>query len=64
MGAGELGRVGDVDADVEEGLGGGLDEGQWGGGPDGGVLADGGGGGDGGEAAAAVVVGVAEVEGG
>lgn len=49
VGGGDVGGVGDVDGDVEEGVCGGGDGGEWGGGPDGGVLAEGGG--DGGEAA-------------
>lgn len=39
VGRGVIGRVGDVDGDVEEGLGGVLDLGERGRGPDGGVLA-------------------------
>lgn len=52
VGGGEVGEVGDVDGDVEEGFGGGKDGGERGGGPESGVLADGGG--DGGEAAGEV----------
>ncbi|PKI69385.1 hypothetical protein CRG98_010183, partial [Punica granatum] len=54
VGAGKLGRIGDVDADVEEGGGGGLDLGEQGGSPNDGVLADSGGDGEGGEAASDV----------
>jgi len=51
VGRGEVRRVGHVDGDVKERVGGGLDLGEWGWGPDGSVLTNGGG--NGGEAAAA-----------
>lgn len=53
MGGGDVGGVGDVDGDVEEGLRGGFDERDRGWSPDGGVLANSGG--DAGEEATAVV---------
>jgi len=54
VGRGEVRRVGHVDGDVEERLGGWLDLGEWGWGPDGSVLTNGGG--NGGEAAAGAKV--------
>lgn len=59
MGRGQVGRVGEVDGDVKEGLRGRLDLGKRGLGPDGGVLAYGGG--YGGDEAAATGVVVAKV---
>lgn len=46
VGGGEVGEVGDVDGEVEEGFGGGGDGEERGGGEGGGVLADGGGDGE------------------
>jgi len=54
VGRGEVRRVRHVDGDVEERLGGVLDLGEWGRGPDGSVLTDGSG--NGGEAAAGAKV--------
>lgn len=41
MGGNEVRGVGNINGDVKEGVGGGLDGGERGGGPDGGVLAEG-----------------------